>query len=431
MAKREELVVGLDIGTTKIAAIVGEVTDEGIDIIGVGTHPSTGLKKGVVVNIDATVQSIQRAVEEAEHMAGVEITQVYAGIAGAHIKSLNSQGVWAVKDKEVKESDIAAVLEQAKAINIPQDREIIHVLPQEYTIDHQDGIKEPLGMSGVRLEAKVHLVTASVTSAQNIIKCCHRCGLQVADVVLEPLASAEAVLHDDEKELGVALIDIGGGTTDVAIFTDGAIVHTSVLAVGGHQLTGDIAYGLRSPHSEAERIKHKHGCAMVALVGEDEMMEVPSVGGRPARQVKRQLLMRCHRAARRRDLHAGQARAGEERLRGQAGLGRRHHRRLDAARRDDRIGRGRARHAGAARHSQRRRRAGRRRQESFVRDGRGPGALRHAQPEHDSLCRPRRRQAQRVEAHAQLVRRSFLARRAERLRSPSRGQLCAASHMKK
>ena len=199
MSKRDELVVGLDIGTTKIACIVGEVTDDGVDIIGVGTHPSTGLKKGVVVNIDATVQSIQRAVEEAEHMAGVEITSVYAGIAGAHIKSLNSQGVWAVKDKEVKESDIAAVLEQAKAINIPQDREIIHVLPQEYTIDHQDGIKEPLGMSGVRLEAKVHLVTASVTSAQNIIKCCHRCGLQVADVVLEPLASAEAVLARRRK----------------------------------------------------------------------------------------------------------------------------------------------------------------------------------------------------------------------------------------
>jgi cell division protein FtsA len=290
MAKREELVVGLDIGTTKIAAIVGEITEEGVDIIGIGTHPSTGLKKGVVVNIDATVQSIQRAVEEAEHMAGVEITQVYAGIAGAHIKSLNSQGVWAVKDKEVKESDIASVLEQAKAINIPQDREIIHVLPQEYTIDHQDGIKEPLGMSGVRLEAKVHLVTASVSSAQNIVKCCHRCGLQVSDVVLEPLASAEAVLHDDEKELGVALIDIGGGTTDLAVFTDGAIVHTSVLAVGGHQLTADIAYGLRSPHSEAERIKHKHGCAMVAMVGDDEVMEVPSVGGRPARSLRRQSL---------------------------------------------------------------------------------------------------------------------------------------------
>ncbi len=290
MAKREELVVGLDIGTTKIACVVGEMGPDGVDIIGIGTHPSTGLKKGVVVNIDATVQSIQHAIEEAEHMAGVEITQVYAGIAGAHIRSLNSQGVWAIKDKEVKQSDITAVLEQARAINIPQDREIIHVLPQEYTIDHQDGIKEPLVMSGVRLEARVHLVTASVTSAQNIIKCCHRCGVQVADVVLEPLASAEAVLHDDERELGVALIDIGGGTTDLAVFVDGAIVHTSVLAVGGHQLTADIAYGLRSPHSEAERIKHRWGCAMASMVGEDEMMEVPSVGGRPARQVKRQSL---------------------------------------------------------------------------------------------------------------------------------------------
>jgi cell division protein FtsA len=290
MAKREELVVGLDIGTTKIACIVGEITEDGIDVVGVGTHPSTGLKKGVVVHIDETVRSIQRAVEEAEHMAGVEITSVYAGIAGAHIKSLNSQGVWAVKDKEVKESDIAAVLEQAKAINIPQDREIIHVIPQEYTIDHQDGIKEPLGMSGVRLEAKVHLVTASVTSAQNIIKCCHRCGLQVADVVLEPIASAEAVLHADEKELGVALIDIGGGTTDLAIFADGALVYTAVLPVGGTQLTSDIAYGLRSPSSEAERIKHKYGCAMLSMVGDDEMMEVPSVGGRPAREVKRQSL---------------------------------------------------------------------------------------------------------------------------------------------
>ncbi len=290
MAKREELVVGLDIGTTKIAAIVGEVTDTGVDIIGVGSHPSTGLKKGVVVNIDATVQSIERAIEEAEHMAGVEITQVFAGIAGAHIRSINSQGVWALKDREVRPADVQAVLEQAKAINIPQDREIIHVLPQEYTIDHQDGVKEPIGMSGVRLEAKVHLVTASTTSAQNILKCCHRCGLTVAEVVLEPLASSEAVLHDDEKELGVVLIDIGGGTTDIAVFADGAIVHSSVIAVGGHQLTADIAYGMRSPHSEAERIKQRWGCASSAMVGEDEMMEVLSVGGRPARQVRRQSL---------------------------------------------------------------------------------------------------------------------------------------------
>jgi cell division protein FtsA len=290
MGKREELVVGLDIGTTKIAAVVGEVTDTGVDIIGVGSHPSTGLKKGVVVNIDATVQSIERAIEEAEHMAGVEITQVFAGIAGAHIRSINSQGVWALKDREVRHADVQAVLEQAKAINIPQDREIIHVLPQEYTIDHQDGVKEPIGMSGVRLEAKVHLVTASTTSAQNILKCCHRCGLTVAEVVLEPLASSEAVLHEDEKELGVVLIDIGGGTTDIAVFADGSIVHSSVLAVGGHQLTADIAYGMRSPHSEAERIKQRWGCASSAMVGEDDMMEVPSVGGRPARQVRRQSL---------------------------------------------------------------------------------------------------------------------------------------------
>lgn len=290
MAKRDELVVGLDIGTTKITAIVGEITEDGVDIIGVGSHPSTGLKKGVVVNIDATVQCIERAIEEAEHMAGVEITQVYAGISGAHVRSLNSQGVWAIKDKEVRESDIVAVLEQARAINIPQDREIIHVLPQEYTIDHQDGVKEPIGMSGVRLEAKVHVVTASITSTQNIIKCCHRCGLQVAELVLQPMAAAEAVLHEDEKELGVALIDIGGGTTDLVIYSDGGIVHTGVLPIGGNQITSDIAYGLRSPHSEAERIKHRYGCAMGSMVQDDDMMEVPSVGGRPAREVKRQQL---------------------------------------------------------------------------------------------------------------------------------------------
>jgi cell division protein FtsA len=288
MAKRNELVVGLDIGTTKIAAIVGELTDDGIDIVGVGTHPSTGLKKGVVVHIDETMRSIQRAIEEAEHMAGVEITSVYAGIAGAHIKSVNSQGVWAIKEKEVRDSDIAAVLEQAKAINIPQDRKIIHTLPQEFSIDHQDGIKEPLGMSGVRLEAKVHLVTASVSSVENIVKCCHRCSIEVADIVLEPIASAEAVLHDDEKELGVVLIDIGGGTTDVAIFSDGAIVHTTVLPVGGRQLTDDIAYGLRCPSLEAERIKHRYGCALASMVQDEELMEVPSVGGRPARELKRQ-----------------------------------------------------------------------------------------------------------------------------------------------
>ena len=258
-----------------------------------------------------------------------------------------------MKDKEVKETDIAAVLEQAKAINIPQDREIIHVLPQEYTIDHQDGIKEPLGMSGVRLEAKVHLVTASVTSAQNIIKCCHRCGLQVADVVLEPLASAEAVLHDDEKELGVALIDIGGGTTDVAIFSDGAIVHTGVLAGrrppahGRHRAT---ACARRT--REAERIKHKYGCAMASMVGEDEMMEVPSVGGRRRARCRRQSLCEVIEPRVEEIFTLVRARDREERLRRQAGLGRGDHRRLDHPRRHARAGRRGARHAGAPRRPQ-------------------------------------------------------------------------------
>ena len=297
MAKREELIVGLDIGTTKIAAIVGEIIDGRIDIIGVGTHPSSGLKKGVVVNIDSTVASIKHAIEEAEHMAGVEITSVYAGIAGGHIKGLNSHGIVAVKDKEVREVDVQRVIEAAKAVAIPLDREIIHVLPQEYIVDGQDGIKEPIGMSAVRLEAKVHLVTAAVTSAQNIVKCCNRVGLSVADVVLEPLASGHAVLDDDERELGVALIDIGGGTTDIAIFYDGAIVYTSVLAVGGHQLTNDIAVGLRTPRGDADRIKHRWGCALSAMVSDHETIEVPTVGGRPAQIMARRALteMACER----------------------------------------------------------------------------------------------------------------------------------------
>jgi cell division protein FtsA len=290
MAKREEIIVGLDIGTTKIAAIVGLVGEDGIDIIGVGTHPSTGLRKGVVVNIDATVVSIKHAIEEAEHMAGCEITQVYAGIAGSHVKAMNSHGTVPIKDKEVREHDIARVLETARAVPLPQDREIIHVLPQEYIVDEQDGIKEPLGMAGVRLQAKVHIVTAAITSAQNIIKCCERCNLQVADIVLQPLASAQAVLHEDEKELGVALIDIGGGTTDLIVMLDGSVVHTAVLPIGGNQITRDISLGLRTPVNEAERIKLRHGCAMTSLIGEGEVIDVPTVGGRTARQVQRQLL---------------------------------------------------------------------------------------------------------------------------------------------
>jgi cell division protein FtsA len=290
MVEENEVIVGLDIGTTKIAAVVGEFTEEGLTILGVGTHPSRGLRKGVVVNIDSTVNSIREAIEEAEHMSGCEIGTVFAGIAGGHISSINSDGVVAIKDGEVSETDVARVIDSAKAVSFPMDREIIHVLPQEYVVDGQDGIKEPVGMSGVRLEAKVHIVTAAVTSAQNIVKCCNRCGLNVADIVLEPLASAIATLQEDEKELGVALIDIGGGTTDIALFVDGSVVHTSILAIGGNHLTSDVAVGLRTPRAEAEKIKQRYGCALMETASEDEIVDVPSTGGRPPRQVTRKEL---------------------------------------------------------------------------------------------------------------------------------------------
>lgn len=291
MAKREELIVGLDIGTTKICAIVGEVTDEGIDIIGIGTAPSKGLRKGVVINIDATVQSIKRAIEEAELMAGCEISTVYAGIAGGHIQGVNSQGIVAVnKEKEIREEDLHRVMDAARAVSIPMDREVIHVLPQQYVVDGQSGIKEPLGMSAVRLEAKVHIVSGAATSVQNILKSCQRCNLHVSEVVLEQLASAEAVLADDEKELGVAIVDIGGGTTDVAIFHDGAIVHSAVLSLGGNHLTNDIAMGLRTPLAEAEAIKKRYGCAMVSMISDEERIEVPTVGGRTPREISRKIM---------------------------------------------------------------------------------------------------------------------------------------------
>ena len=289
-ARKDSLIVGLDIGTTKICAIVGNITDEGIDIVGIGTSPSRGLRKGVVINIDSTVASIRKAVEEAELMAGCEIKSVYAGIAGGHIRGFNSQGIIAIKNREVSPEDVRRVIEAAKAIAIPMDREVIHILPQEFIIDDQDGIREPLGMSGVRLEAKVHIVTGAVASAQNIIKSCNRAGLDVADIVLEQLASSEAVLSADEKELGVALVDIGGGTTDIAIFVDGAIKHTAVLSLGGNHLTNDIAVGLRTPMAEAEKIKQKYGCCLAAMVGKEETIEVPSVGGRKPRVLSRQLL---------------------------------------------------------------------------------------------------------------------------------------------
>jgi cell division protein FtsA len=288
--RRDNLVVGLDIGTTKICAIVGALTEDGIDIVGIGSSPSRGLRKGVVINIDSTVQSIRKAIEEAELMAGCEIKSVFAGIAGGHIKGINSQGVIAIKNREVAADDVKRVIEAAKAVAIPMDREVIHILPQEFIIDDQDGIREPLGMSGVRLEAKVHIVTGAAASAQNIVKSCNRAGLDVADIVLEQLASSEAVLSPEEKELGVALVDIGGGTTDVAIFVDGAIKHTSVLALGGNQITNDIAVGLRTPMAEAEKIKQKYGCCLASLVGKDETIEVPSVGGRKPRILSRQLL---------------------------------------------------------------------------------------------------------------------------------------------
>jgi cell division protein FtsA len=291
MSREGEILVGLDIGTTKICAIVGEITAEGtIDVIGIGTHPSKGLRKGVVVNIDATVASIKRAIEEAEHMGGCEITTVYTGIAGGHIKAFPSHGVVAVKEKEVRQFDVDRVIDQAKAVAIPLDREVIHVIPQEFVIDDQDGVKEPVGMSGVRLEAKALVVTGAVSSAQNIVKCAQRTGLNVADIVLQPLASSLAVLSEDEKELGVCLVDVGGGTTDIAIYSNGALVHTAVLSLGGNHLTNDVAVGLRTPTHEAERIKKTHGCAMASMVDKADTIEVPTVGGNAPRALSRSIL---------------------------------------------------------------------------------------------------------------------------------------------
>ncbi|BAH76814.1 MULTISPECIES: cell division protein FtsA [Desulfovibrionaceae] len=287
---RSELIVGLDIGTTKICVVVGELSPEGVDVVGIGTSPSTGLRKGVVVNIEQTVQSIKKALEEAELMAGCEIRSVYAGIAGSHIKGFNSHGVIAVKGGEVGPRDIERVIDAAKAVAIPLDREVIHILPQEFIVDDQRGIADPLGMAGVRLEVRVHIVTGAVTSAQNIIRSCHRAGLDVSDIVLESLASSKAVLTGEEREIGVALVDLGGGTTDLAIFANDSIKHTAVLALGGTNLTNDIAFGLRTPMASAEKIKIKYGCALAEMVPKDEVIEVMSVGGREPRRLSRQVL---------------------------------------------------------------------------------------------------------------------------------------------
>lgn len=293
MSKRDEkdLIVGLDIGTSKVVAIVCEVTgNDNIEIIGIGSHPSRGLKKGVVVNIESTVQSIQRAVEEAELMAGCEIHSVYAGIAGSHIRSINSHGIVAIRDDEVTASDIDRVIDAARAVAIPADQKMLHILPQEFIIDNQEGIMEPIGMSGVRLEAKVHIVTGAVSAAQNIIKCVRRCGLEVDDIILEQLASSYSVLTDDEKGLGACLVDIGGGTTDIAVFTEGSIRHTAVIPIAGDQVTNDIAVALRTPTQYAEEIKIKYGCALTQLAKSEETIEVPGVGERKPRRLARQTL---------------------------------------------------------------------------------------------------------------------------------------------
>src|SRR6476620_422699 len=280
MGKKNSIVVGLDIGTSKICAAVGEMTEQGVEIIGVGSHPSQGLRKGVVINIEATVSSLKKAVEEASLMAGCEIHTVFTSLSGGHIKAFNSHGIVAVKNKEVMARDLGRVIDAAKAVAIPMDREVLHVLPQDYIIDDQDGIRDPLGMSGVRLEAKVHIVTGAVASAQNVIKCCNRAGLNVAEIVLAPLDAADAVLTDEERELGVVLIDVGGGTTDIAVYHDGTVKHTAVVPIGGSHITNDIAAGLRTAFNDAERLKQRYGCARASMVSGTERVEVPCVASK-------------------------------------------------------------------------------------------------------------------------------------------------------
>lgn len=290
MQRQENIIVGLDVGTTKICAVVGEVEGNKINIIGIGTHPSIGLRKGVVVNIESTVESIQKAIEEAELMAGCEISSVYAGIAGGHITGFNSRGIVAIKGPEVTKNDVERVIDAARAVAIPMDREVIHVIPQEFIIDDQGGIQNPVGMSGVRLEAKIHIVTGAVTSAHNIVKCANRSGLDVCDIVLEPLASGEAVLTGEEKDLGTALLDLGGGTSDLAIFFGKNIKHTFVLSLGGNNLTNDISIGLRASQAEAEKIKIKYGTCIARDISNEETIEVPGMGGRKPRKLPRQIL---------------------------------------------------------------------------------------------------------------------------------------------
>ena len=289
MGKEQNLIIGLDIGTTKICAIVGELNPqtEEVEIIGVGTYPSYGLKRGVVVNIENTIQSVKNAVEEAEHMAGCEIRTVFVGIAGGHIKGVSGHGMITIREREVTRRDLDRVIESANAVLIPADREIIHVIPQEYIVDGQAGIKDPVGIYGIKLETKVHIVTGQVTSAQNLVKCIHGAGMDVADVVLEQLASSEAVLTEDEKEIGVVLIDCGGGTTDIALFADGSVRYTDTVTLGGDNIDRDIALGLSTPLAEARKIKERHGTALAELVSPEDEIEVPSVGGKHFRKISR------------------------------------------------------------------------------------------------------------------------------------------------
>jgi cell division protein FtsA len=291
MANPGDIIVGLDIGTTKVLAVVGEVGVEGVDITGVGEAKCSGLRKGVVVNIESTVGSVREALERAGSMAGVDIATVFTGIGGSHVQGLNSNGLVTVSNHEVSQDDVFRVLDQARRVKLPLDRQVIHVLPQDFAVDYQEGVREPVGMAGIRLEARVHLVTAAATAISNLTKCAQRCEVQVADLVLQPLASAEAVLTDDEREIGVALVDIGGGTADVVVYVDGSLVHTSVIPLGGQNLTSDIATGLRTPLGEAERIKVRHGCAMLSMVDPSEVIEIPSTGGREARSIKREELV--------------------------------------------------------------------------------------------------------------------------------------------
>jgi len=290
LKNQEEIIVGLDIGTTKICAVVAELSGEKINIIGIGTHPSLGLRKGVVVNIESTVDSINKAVKEAEMMAGCEISSVYAGIAGGHITGFNSNGIIAIKGNEITQADVDRVVEAATAVAIPMDREVIHVLPQEFIVDGEPGILNPVGMAGVRLEARIHIVTGAVTSVQNIIRCGHKAGLDICDIILEPIASSEAVMTEEEKEVGTAIIDIGGGTTDLAVFANNNIKHTFVLSLGGNNMTNDISVGLRTPLAEAEKIKLKYGTCVASKVKNEEILEISDINGAPARKLPRQIL---------------------------------------------------------------------------------------------------------------------------------------------